>query len=97
MRSVLVVLAILCMAAAARAQSAASFAFVLWGEGADEQPVAMARAVVERATSCPVLQRASGAWQQMTPRRRPPDGHFRNVLVCETLYPFGEGGCRAGR
>jgi hypothetical protein len=90
MRCVLVVLAILCMAAPARAQSAASFAFVLWGEGADGQPVAMARAVVERATSCPMLQRASGAWQEMTPRLRPPGGHFREVLVCETLYPFGE-------
>ncbi len=90
MRSVLVVLAILCMAAAARAQSAASFAFVLWGEAADGQPVAMARAVVEGATSCPVLQRASGAWQEMTPRQRPPGGHFRDVLVCETLYPLGE-------
>jgi len=92
MRSVLVVLAILCMAAAAHAQSAASFAFVLWGEDVDGKPVAMARAVVEHATSCPVLQRASGAWQQMTPRQRPPDGHFRDVLVCETLYPFGEAG-----
>ena len=90
MRCVLVVFAILCMAAPARAQSAASFAFVLWGEGADGQPVAIARAVVERATSCPMLQRASGAWQEMTPRLRPPGGHFREVLVCETLYPFGE-------
>jgi hypothetical protein len=90
MRCVLLVLAILCGTAAARAQSAASFAFVLWGEGVDGQPVAMARAVVERATSCPVLQRASGAWQEMTPRQRPPGGHFRDVLVCETLYPFGE-------
>ena len=67
-----------------------SFAFVLWGEGAQGEPVAMARAVVERATTCPVLQRASGAWQEMTPRRRPPGIHFRDVLVCETLYPFGE-------
>jgi hypothetical protein len=90
MRCVLLVCAVLCMAAAAHAQSAASFAFVLWGEGVDGQPVAMARAVVERATSCPVLQRASGAWQEMTPRQRPPGGHFRDVLVCETLYPFGE-------
>ncbi len=90
MRSVFFVLAILCATAAARAQSAASFAFVLWAEGSDGQPVAMARAVVERATRCPVLQRASGAWQEMTPRQRPPGGHFREVLVCETLHPFGE-------
>ena len=89
MRCVLLVCAVLCMAASARAQTA-SFAFVLWGEGVGGQPVAMARAVVERATSCPVLQRASGAWQEMTPRRRPPGGHFSDVLVCETLYPFGE-------
>ena len=26
----------------------------------------------------------------MTPRQRPPGGHFRDVLVCETLYPIGE-------
>ena len=89
MRCALFLLAFLCLASAARAQSAA-FAFVLWGEGADGQPVAMARAVVERATACPVLQRASGAWQGMTPRQRPPDGHFQDVLVCETLYPMGE-------
>jgi hypothetical protein len=67
-----------------------SFAFVLWGEGADGQPVAMARAVVERATACPVLQRASGAWQDMTARQRPLGGHFRDGAVCETLYPMGE-------
>jgi Calcineurin-like phosphoesterase len=90
MRRVMLVLAFWGLAAAARAQSPASFAFVLWGEGADGQPVAMARAVVERATSCPVLRRASGAWQEMTPRQRPPGGHFRDVLVCETLYPFNE-------
>lgn len=63
---------------------------MLWGEGADGQPVAMARAVIEGATRCPVLRRASGAWQQMTPRQRPPGGHFRDVLACETLYPLGE-------
>ena len=89
MRCALLILAILCLATTARAQSAA-FAFVLWGEGADGQPVAMARAIVERATTCPVLQRATGAWQGMTPRQRPPGGHFRDVLVCETLYPMGE-------
>ena len=89
MRCALVLLAFLCPATTAHAQSAA-FAFVLWGEGADGQPVAMARAVVERATTCPALQRASGAWQGMTPRQRPPGGHFRDVLVCETLYPMGE-------
>ena len=89
MRYALLVVAFLCLATAARAQSAA-FAFVLWGEAADGQPVAMARAVVERATACPVLQRASGAWQGMTPRQRPPGGNFRDVLVCETLHPMGE-------
>ena len=89
MRCVLLVCAVLCMTVAARAQTA-SFAFVLWGEGVGGQPVAMARAVVERATNCPVLQRASGAWQEMTPRQRPAGGHFSDVLVCEALYPFGE-------
>jgi hypothetical protein len=73
MRRVLIFLTFLCMSAPLHAQPApASFAFVLWGEGADGNPVAMARAVVERATSCPVLQRASGAWQSMTPRRALP-------------------------
>src|SRR5882757_10767858 len=91
MRRVLILVAFLCLAAQAHAQPAAvAFAFVLWGEGADGSPVAMARAVVERATSCPALQRASGAWQSMTPRQRPPGGHFEEVLVCETLYPMGE-------
>jgi hypothetical protein len=91
MRRGLFVLVLLLLASAARGQpDPAAFAFVLWGEGADGQPVAMARAVVERATACPVLRRASGAWQGMTPRQRPPGGHFRDVLVCETLYPFGE-------
>lgn len=90
MRCVLLLLVFLGLAAAARAQSPVSFAFVLWGEAADGQPVAMVRAVVERATRCPVLQRASGAWQEMTPRQRPPGGHFRDVLACETLYPFNE-------
>ena len=89
MRCALILVAFLCLATAAHAQSPA-FAFVLWGEGADGQPVAMARAVVERATACPVLQRASGAWQGMTARQRPPGGHFQDVLVCETLYPMGE-------
>ncbi len=89
MRCALFLVVFLCLASAARAQSAA-FAFVLWGEGADGQPVAMARAVVERATACPLLQRASGARQGMTPRQRPPDGRFQDVLVCETLYPMGE-------
>jgi hypothetical protein len=89
MRCALFLVVFLCLASAARAQSAA-FAFVLWGEGADGQPVAMARAVVERATACPLLQRASGARQVMTPRQRPPDGRFQDVLVCETLYPIGE-------
>ena len=51
MRCALLLLAFLGFAAAARAQSPVSFAFVLWGEGADGQPVAMARAVVERATA----------------------------------------------
>ncbi|MBL6615088.1 MAG: metallophosphoesterase [Reyranella sp.] len=90
MRRVLAIVALLCLAAAARAQSPAAFAFVLWGEGANGEPVAIARAVVERATTCPVLQRASGAWQSMTPRQRPSLGRFDDVLVCETLYPFGE-------
>jgi hypothetical protein len=91
MRRVLVLLALLCASAEVRAQSpAASFAFVLWGEGVDGSPVAMARSVVERATTCPVLERASGAWQAMTARQRPPGVHFEQVLVCETLYPTGE-------
>lgn len=92
MRAVVIFVVLLFAAAGTRAQPAspASFAFVLWGEGADGRPVAMARAVVERATACPVLQRASGAWQGMTARQRPPGGHFREVLVCETLYPTGE-------
>lgn len=91
MRSVLILLLLLCLPARLHAQApGAAFAFVLWGEGADGNPVAMARAVVERATSCPVLRRASGAWQDMTPRQRPPGGHFDEVLVCETLYPLGE-------
>ncbi len=63
---------------------------MLWGEGVDGHPVAMARSVVERAASCPVLLRASGGWQGMMPRHRPPGGHFDDVLVCETLYPMGE-------
>src|SRR5215470_6048298 len=90
MRHLVAIIAFLCLATAAHAQSPAAFAFVLWGEGANGEPVAMARAVVERATACPVLQRASGAWQAMSPRRRPAQVAFGDVLVCETLYPFGE-------
>lgn len=90
MRRVVAILAFLCLANAAHAQSLAAFAFVLWGEGANGEPVAMARAAIERAATCPVLQRASGAWQAMTPRRRPAEVAFGDVLVCETLYPVGE-------
>ena len=90
MRRLLAIVAFLSLATAAHAQSPASFAFVLWGEGAGGEPVVMARAVVERATTCPMLQRASGARQVMTPRRRPSQVAFGDVLVCETLYPFGE-------
>lgn len=91
MLRVLILLLLVCLPAGLHAQApGAAFAFVLWGEGADGNPVAMARAIVERATSCPVLQRASGAWQGMTPRERPPGGHFEQILVCETLYPLGE-------
>ncbi|MPZ33611.1 MAG: hypothetical protein GEV13_21910 [Rhodospirillales bacterium] len=50
----------------------------------------LARAVAERATACPALQRAAGAWLGTTPRQRPLGGHFRDVLVCGTLYPMGE-------
>lgn len=74
-----------------RAQPA-FFAFVLLAEDSNGQPVAIARAVVEGATRCPVLQHASGAWQEMTPRRRPDGRGFARVLVCETLYPLGQSG-----
>ena len=95
MRSVLGVLIVAVLssvAVGARAQSnpPAFFAFVLLGEGSDGRPVPMARTVVEQATTCPLLQRASGARQAMTPRQRPPGGGFDAVLVCEALYPTGE-------
>jgi hypothetical protein len=95
MRSVLGVLIVAVLSAVAvgaRAQSGppAFFAFVLLGEGSDGRPVPMARTVVEQATTCPLLQRASGARQAMTPRQRPSGGGFDAVLVCEALYPTGE-------
>ncbi|MEA2852232.1 MAG: hypothetical protein QOE02_2251 [Rhodospirillaceae bacterium] len=95
MRGVLGILIVAVLSSAAvgaRAQSTSpvSFAFVLLGEGSDGRPVPMARAVVEGATTCPVLQRASGARQAMTPRERPPGGGFDAVLVCESPYPTGE-------
>ena len=95
MRSVLGILIVAVLssvAVGARAQSnpPAFFAFVLLGEGSDGRPVPMARTVVEQATTCPLLQRASGARQAMTPRQRPPGGGFDAVLVCEALYPTGE-------
>ena len=96
MRCALFLVVFLCLASAARAQSAA-FAFVLWGEGADGQPVAMARAVVERATACPLLQRASGARQGMTPRQRPPDGRFQRRAGLRDALPDGRSRRRAGR
>lgn len=40
------------------------------------------------ASAQPLLP--SGAWQEMTPRQRPPGGGFGGVLVRETLYPTGE-------
>jgi hypothetical protein len=83
MRSVLGILiaAVLSsVAVGARAQSnpPAFFAFVLLGEGSDGRPVPMARGR-RGATTCPVLQRASGARQAMRPRERPPGGGFECV------------------
>jgi hypothetical protein len=72
------------------AAQAASFAFVLLGEGRDGQPVPMARAVVENASTCPDLALASGERRPMTPRARPAFGQFDGVLVCEALYPWGQ-------
>ena len=67
------------------------FAFVLLAEGSDGRPVPMVRSVAERATACPVLRStAGGVSTAMTPRRRPPGGHFDAVTVCEALYPVGE-------
>jgi hypothetical protein len=69
MRGVLGILIVAVLSSAAvgaRAQSTppVSFTFVLLGEW---------------ATTCPVLQRASGARQAMTPRKRPPGGGFECV------------------
>lgn len=91
MRCLLLAFALLGLAPGIHAHPATvGFAFVMWGEGSDGQPVAMARAVVEGAADCPVLRRASGASQGMTARQRPPGGQFEDVLVCETIYPMGE-------
>lgn len=84
--------ALLCILLAAPAAAMSSFAFVLLGEGSDGQPVAIARAVLEGASTCPALHRASGAVQAMTPRQRPQGSTFAAVLVCETLYPWDEAG-----
>jgi hypothetical protein len=84
------VLFLLVAAVVGRSAWAASFAFVLLGEGRDGQPVPMARAVVEDATACPVLTLASGARRAMTPRRAPVQGQFARVLACEALYPWDQ-------
>ena len=84
------ILALFCLAhLTSRPAVAASFAFVLLGEASDGRPLPMARAVVERATACPMLRRASGAMQTMIPRRS-PGPTFASVLVCETIYPWDE-------
>ena len=93
MRTVCIVLALLFASLGARAQTAAPgfFAFVLLAEGSDGRPVAMVRSVAERTTACPVLRASSGGVATaMTPRRRPPGGHFDEVTVCEARYPVGE-------
>ena len=81
---------VLALAMLAGAAPAASFAFVLLGEGRDGQPVPMARAVVENASTCPDLTLASGQRQPMIPRGRPALGQFGGVLVCEARYPWDQ-------
>jgi hypothetical protein len=93
MRRVLLLVSLfLCATASAWGQPTTQtvFAFVLLGEGNDGRPVPMVRAVVEGASACPVMRRATGVWEEMTPRQRPDGGRFDNVLVCEALYPVGE-------
>jgi len=97
MRIVCILLALLlpvlpAFGASAQTATPGFFAFVLLAEGSNGWPVPMVRSVAERTTVCPVLRSAAGGVATaMTPRRRPPGGHFDEVTVCEALYPVGEG------
>lgn len=80
-----------CFGAQAQPRAPEFFAFVLFGEGSDGQPLPMVRSVAEGATACPVLRTSAGGGSTtMSPRRRPPGGHFDAVMVCEARYPVGE-------
>ena len=71
-------------------RAAPSFAFVLLAEASDGRPLPIARIVLEGASQCPMLRRATGDLEAMVPRQRPAGHSFDSVLVCEAIQPWDE-------
>ena len=63
-----------CFGAQAQSRAPDFFAFVLFGEGSDGQPLPMVRSVAEGATACPVLRTSAGGGSTAMIPPPPPRG-----------------------